>query len=61
MFNVRARYATLANSTALAITVDDGTNLACNELSEGFALYEENLPSSGSWDVWIDTDPASTN
>lgn len=59
LFDVSVRYATLANSTALSITVDDGSDRACEKNSEGTALYRSDLPSSGSWDVWVDTDPAS--
>lgn len=59
VFNVTARYATLANSTALAITVDDGTNLPCKKESDGLVLYDSLLPSTDAWDVWADTDEAS--
>lgn len=56
VFNVTARYATLADSTALAITVDDGTNLPCKKDSDGLVLYDSLLPSTDAWDVWADTD-----
>lgn len=59
LFDVSVRYATLANSTALSVTVDDGSDLPCKKNSEGTVLYRSDLPSSGSWDVWADTDPAS--
>lgn len=60
LYNVTARYATLDNSTALSITVDDGTNEACDHrLEDSVVLYSTSLPSSGGWDIWIDTDPVS--
>ena len=59
LFDVSVRYATLANSTALSVTVDDGTDLPCDKRSATTVFYRSDLPSSGSWDVWADTDPAS--
>lgn len=60
MYNVSARYATLGNSTALSITVDDGTNETCNNrLEDSVVLYSTDLPSSGGWEDWIDTSPVS--
>lgn len=55
-FLVSARYSTLANSTALAITVDDGSNLECTAQSDGLILYDDALPSTGCWDVWENTE-----
>eukprot|EP00752_Nemacystus_decipiens_P002207 g2098.t1 len=58
LYNVTARYATLDNSTALSVTVDDGTNKTCDDrLEDSVVLYSTDLPSSGGWDVWIDTNP----
>ena len=54
-----AVYATLANSTSLAATVDEGTDAACTEQSEGLVFFETNLPSFGSWDEWADTEMVS--
>ncbi|CAM9354034.1 unnamed protein product, partial [Laminaria digitata] len=61
LFDVSVRYATLANSTALSVTVDDGTDLPCDKRSPGTVLYRSDAPSSGSWDVWADTDPVEVS
>lgn len=53
---VSARYATLANGTALAVTFDDEIPQECSDRSEGLALYDTQLPSTGGWDVWEDTE-----
>ena len=45
VYGVRACYATVANSTVLAATVDEGTDAACTEQSEGLVFYKTNLPS----------------
>ena len=48
-------YCKLANSAGLAATVDEGTEAACTEQSEGLVFFETILPSFGSWDEWVDT------
>lgn len=53
---VSARYATLANGTALAITFDDKIPQECSDRSKGLALYDTQLPSTGGWDMWEDTE-----
>ncbi len=58
MYNVSTRYATQGNSTALGVTVDDGTNTNCDHSREdSVVFYSTDLPSSGGWDSWRDTDP----
>ncbi|CAM9611109.1 unnamed protein product, partial [Hapterophycus canaliculatus] len=54
LFHVSARYATMGNSTALSITVDDGTDDACDNSLDSTVLYSTSLPSTGGWDVWAD-------
>lgn len=49
------RYATLARSTALGVTIDDETNDECTTGSEGLVLYDVDLPSTEGWHVWRDT------
>ena len=50
-----AVYATLANSTGLAATVDESTDAACTEQSDGLVFFETTLPYFGSWGEWVDT------
>lgn len=57
LFNVTARYATMGTSTALSISVDDGTDDACDNALDSTVLYSTKLPSTGGWDVWVDTSP----
>ena len=49
-----AVYATRANSTSLAATVDEGADAVCTGQSEDLVFFETNLSYFGSWDEWVD-------